>query len=231
MTEHEPLTPFVDGVWRATQPVRILGTHLTASMTVLRLHDGGSLVYSPVELTPARQAAVAALGPVAHLYSPNLFHHLSLGDWSRAFPQARVHAPGGLQKKRPDLRIDRVIGKTSEPAFEQTLDEMHIDGFRLNESVLFHRPSNTLVVADLLHNVGRPEGGWTRFYTKTMGFYDRVALSRVLRWTAFSDAAAARRSIEGLLALPFDNLAMGHGEALASGGKEALAQAFTWLPG
>lgn len=31
------------------------------------------------------------------------------------------------------------------------------------------------------------------FYTRLIGFYDRVALSRAIRWLAFSDRSAARR--------------------------------------
>jgi len=44
-----------------------------------------------------------------------------------------------------------------------------------------------------------------------MGFYDRVALSRMIRWAAFSDRAAARRSLDELLTRPFDRLIVGHG--------------------
>ena len=62
-----------------------------------------------------------------------------------------------------------------------------------------------------------------------MGFYDRVALSRMIRWTAFPDKAAARRSIDRLLALPFERLVVGHGTPFATGGKEALAAACAWL--
>jgi hypothetical protein len=62
-----------------------------------------------------------------------------------------------------------------------------------------------------------------------MGFYDCVALSRMLRWAAFSDRAAARRSIDELLMRSFDRLIVGHGEPLTAGGREALARAFTWL--
>lgn len=52
-----------------------------------------------------------------------------------------------------------------------------------------------LVVADLLHNVGAPSHTWTRMHTKAMGFYDKVGFSRMLRWTSFTDKAAARASI------------------------------------
>jgi hypothetical protein len=225
-----PLTPFAEGVWVDTAPVRFLGMQLNSTMTVLCLGDGNLLLYSPVALTPARQSAIEALGPVAHLYAPNLFHHRWIGEWAAAFLSARLHAPVGLGKKCRDLRIDRVHNAAAEPAFAGVVEERHIDGFRLEESVVFYRPARTLVVADLVHNVGRPQHRWTNFYSRTMGFYDRVALSRMIRWTAFTDRAAARRSLDELLALPFDRLIVGHGTPLTAGGREALAAAYSFLP-
>jgi hypothetical protein len=224
------LTPFAKGVWLDTGPVRILGTRLTTTMSVLRLGDDDLLLHSPLALTPERRATVEALGRVAHLYAPNLFHHLWVGEWASAFPSARVHAPAGLSKKRPDLRIDRAHG-APEPAFDGSLDERRVEGFRLGESVLFHRSARTLLVTDLVHNVGRPEDPWSRLYTRTMGFYDRVALSKIIRWTAFSDRAAARRSLDELLALDWDRLIVGHGAPLTAGAKESLAAAYSWLRG
>jgi hypothetical protein len=224
------LRSFAEGVWLDSEPLRYLGMRITATMTVLRLGDGGLLLHNPVAMAPARRAAVEALGPIAHLYAPNLFHHRWIGEWAAAFPSARLHAPAGLGRKRRDLRIDRIHGSGTEPAFAGAVDERRIAGFRLDESVLVHRPSRTLVVADLVHNLGRPEHGWTKLYSRTMGFYDRVALSRVIRWTGFPDRAAARRSLDELLALPFERLVVGHGEPLAAGGREALAAAYAWLP-
>ncbi|WP_257460976.1 DUF4336 domain-containing protein [Archangium lipolyticum] len=224
-----PLTPFAEGIWLSAAPVRVLGMHLTSTMTVIRLGDGSLLLHSPVAMTPERRAAVEALGRVAHLYAPNLHHHLRIGDWARAFPEARVHAPPGMSRKRPDLRIDRVHGEVAEPAFAGTVEEVAIDGFWLKETVLVHGPARTLVVADLVHNIGRPEHRWTRLYTRLMGFHDRVALSRMIRWTAFSDRAAARRSLEAVLAHPFDRIVFGHGAPLEEGSRAALAQAYAWL--
>jgi hypothetical protein len=199
-------------------------------MTVIRLDDGGLLLHSPISMTPQLRNAVEALGNVSHLFAPNLFHHLRIGDWAAAFPAARLHAPAALTKKRPDLRIDRSHDVEPEPAFAKSFREVHIDGCRLEETVLVHQPSATAVVADLVHNVGHPSGAWSKFYTKAMGFYDRVALSRMLRWTAFSDRYAARRSLDALLTLPFDRLIVGHGAPLSLGGKDALINAFRWLP-
>lgn len=224
------LVPVAEGVWVDHDPVRVLGMRLSATMAVLRLAGGGLLLYSPVALTLERRAIVESLGPVEHLYAPNLYHHRWIGDWAAAFPSARVHAPPGLARKRGDLRIDRVHGARPEPAFEGVVDELRIEGFRLEESALLHRPSGTLVVADLVHNVGRPTHRWTRLYTRTMCFYDRVALSRMIRWTAFSDRRAARRSVDALLARPFEHLVVGHGDPVVGDARQALAAAWTWCP-
>lgn len=113
----EPLIMLVEGVWLGTAPVRFLGMQLTATMTVLRLSDGNLLLHSPLALTPEHSSAIEALGAVAHLYAPNLNHHLHISEWAAAFPSARLHAPAGLAKKRRDLRFDRVHNTAPEPAF------------------------------------------------------------------------------------------------------------------
>jgi hypothetical protein len=223
------LVLFADGVWLGSDPVKIVAMPMRSTMTVLRLGDGNLLLYSPVRMTDERRAAVEALGRVAHLYAPNLFHHRWIGDWAAAFPAARVHAPEGLAKRRRDLRIDRIHGQSPEPAFSGLIDELPIEGFRLRETALLYRPARTLVVADLVHNVGRPTHRWSVVYTRLMGFYDQVALSRAIRWTGFSDRAAARRSIDAVVARPFERLVVGHGDPLASGGREAFAAAYGWL--
>jgi hypothetical protein len=227
----ESLASFADGIWLAQQDLVYLRLRLTATMTVIRLPDGSLLVHSPVALTPARQGRVDQLGPVRHLYAPNLFHHRWIGDWATAYPGARLHAPAGLGRKHRGLRIDRTLGESPEPAFAGVIDEVTVDGFRLREGVLLHRPSRTLVVADLVHNLGCPTHRWTATYARLMGFYNRVALSRAIRWTGFDDRRAARRVIDHLLSFDFDPLVVGHGDPIAAGGKRALAAAYTWLRG
>jgi hypothetical protein len=128
------------------------------------------------------------------------------------------------------VRIDRMTNSTPDPSFAGVVEELGIEGFRLRESVLWYRPANTLVVADLIHNIGQPTHWWTRCYTQLMGFYGRVALSRMIRWVGFSDRHAARRSVESVLALPFDRVIVGHGLPITEGARAALGRAYEWLP-
>lgn len=223
------LREIAEGVWIETHPVRIVGMPLSTTMTVLRLSEGDLVVHSPVALTEERRRAVEALGSVRHLIAPNLFHHQWLMEWATAYPAADLHVPRGLPKKRADLPASRVRTLDSAAVFRDALDVVPIDGCRLGETAVYYRPARVLLVADLVHNIGRPEGGWTRFYTTTMGFYDRVAQSRVLRWTAYSDTAAARRSVDRVLSWDFSTVVVGHGTPVRDGAKDALAAALSWL--
>jgi hypothetical protein len=220
------LREVTEGVWIASDSVRIVGTKLSSNMTVLRLAGDALLLHSPVSMTPERRDAVERLGEIAHLYAPNTFHHRWIGEWAAAFPSARVHAPSELAK---ELRIDRAHDKEPDSSFAGVLDEQHFAGFRLHETALVHRASRSLVVADLAHNIGRPQDGWTKFYTRVMGFYDRVALSRVIRWTAFSDKGATRAGIDALLALPFENMLVGHGEPVLADARSTFSEVYAWL--
>lgn len=228
MDEHD-VTDFRDGVWLSTGSVRFLGLRLPATMTVLRLDGGGLLLYSPLPPTPERRAAIEALGPIEHIYAPSLFHHLSVGAWAAAHPEAKVHGPARLPKKVKGLRIDRANGDGD--AGLAGVVEIPIEGCRLGETALFHEASKTLVCADLVHNVGRPSHAWTALYTKMMGFYDDVALSRVLRWTSFDDKAAARSSVDRVLATGLAQLVVGHGAPVERDAARSLAVAYQFLPG
>lgn len=223
------LEPVVADIWVVSEPTRIVGMPLSTNMTVVRLPSGELLLHSPVPCTDALRRQIASLGPVRHLYAPNTFHHLWLADWAHACPHARVHAPATLAAKRPGLRIDRFHDEAREPAFAGVLEEHHVDGFRMEETVLFHRPSHALIVADLVHNIGRPAHPWTRAYAGTMGFYGRIAVSRVIRWAAFADRSAARQSLCAILELPFEHLLVGHGAPIIGSGRQALRDAYTWL--
>ncbi|MCA9564961.1 MAG: DUF4336 domain-containing protein [Myxococcales bacterium] len=227
--DQQVLTEFRDGLWLSMDSTRFLGLHMPTTMTVMRLESGGLLLYSPLAATGERRAAVEAIGDVEHIYAPSLFHYLSVADWAQAYPDAKVHGPEGLPKKAEGLNLDRA-NNHGDPGF-RGVSEIPIEGCRLGETVLFHEASKTLICADLVHNIGRPDHTWTKVYSKLMGFYDDVALSRVLRWTAFSDKAAARASVNRVLATGLEQLVVGHGTPVENAAANSLATALQFLPG
>jgi hypothetical protein len=145
---------FIDGgtipYW--APPIPVSFTYAQRSV-VIRLRDGSLIINSPVKWRPDLKPKVDALGRVAHLVTPNKLHHLNVSDWVRAYPAAGLHAPPGLSRKRPDLRIDSVLGDVAPASWAGEIDQMVFRGsFFMDEVVFFHRATRTLVLGDLIEN-------------------------------------------------------------------------------
>ncbi|EOD18559.1 hypothetical protein EMIHUDRAFT_50494, partial [Emiliania huxleyi CCMP1516] len=67
-------------------------------MAVVRLPDGTLWVHSPVELDSALRDALAALGPVRHVVTPNTEHQKYASDWLREYPEATGYSCPGLRE-------------------------------------------------------------------------------------------------------------------------------------
>jgi len=224
------LQKFADGVWVASAPQKFMGWEFGARMTVLRLGDGSLVVYSPLAIDDSLKHELEAIGPVGHIVAPSLFHHLYAGDAAAAFPEAKVHGPAGLRKKRPDLHLDATLGEQPEPAWRDDLEALEIQGTMLEETVLWHKPSGTLVCADLVENFKTADDWWTRLYLQIGGIHGKVGLSRMLR-LAYRDRKKARRDIDQLLGWDFDRIVLAHGEPVDSNGVDALRETYAWLRG
>lgn len=186
---------------------------------------------SPIE--PAHGIAEVRrrrVGPVGHIVAPNLFHHLYTADAAAAFPEAKLHGPAGLRKKRPDLRFDATLGEQLEATWRDDLETLEIQGTMLEETAFWHKPSGTLVSADLVENFKTADDWWTRLYLQIGGIHGKVGLSRMLR-LAYRDRKKARRDIDQLLGWDFDKIVLAHGEPIDTNGVEALRETYTWLRG
>jgi hypothetical protein len=99
----------------------------------------------------------------------------------------------------------------------------------MQENVLWHAKSRTLIAADLLQNYERAPGGlWTRIYFELAGLTSGPALSRPIR-TAYQDRAAARTCIDRLIALEPARIVVCHGRVVTEHPAQALRDAFGWL--
>lgn len=198
------------------------GFRLPARMTALPLPEGKLALVSPIPLTDSMVAELAALGEVTHILAPNLFHHLYVGAALKRYPQAQLLAPAALRKKCPELPLARVLEEGLPEALTATLTLVHIAGApKLDEFVVYHKPSRTLVVADLVFNMTQPQGWVAGLLLRLVGAHGKLAQSRVVRFL-LKDKQAARASTEQLLALPFENLVVAHGEVIQGQAKQRL---------
>lgn len=155
--------PAAEGVWVVDSIMSgLLGAVLPVRMTVIRLPDGGLLLHSPTRFTFALKAALEAIGPIRHLVAPNVAHWLFLRDWQRSCPGATVWAAPGLRQRRQVqrslLRLDHDLGDVPPPEWGGAVGLVRIPGgLGFNEIALFHQPSGTLVLTDLVMNLEAPK--------------------------------------------------------------------------
>ena len=204
-------------VWQVKSPGFRMpgGIMLPSSATVLRLSDGSLLVYSPIAFDDAAAAAIDAAGEVAHIVAPSRLHHLFAAAAKARWPRADLHAAPGVTDKQPALSVDHVLGGAAAAPWGEAVALELVGGVpKLNEVVLFHRPSSTLVCADLFFNITRPANLRTRLALKLTGVGGgRLAQSREWSWMR-KDRDAARASAARILEWPIARLVPCHGEAI-----------------
>jgi hypothetical protein len=216
-------------VWSVEHPMRFPGgVRLPSRMTIIRLPAGDLLLHSPIPIDDGLAGEIAALGPVAHLVAPNLFHHLFLARALERYPQALLTAAPGLAEKRPELPVADVLGDEAPAAWEGVIEQRVIRGApRLNEVAMLHRPSGTLIVSDLVFNVREPRGWATSLVLRLMGTHKRLRQSRL--WRLYTrDRAQLRQSLEAVLGWDFGRVLPGHGDPFEGDARAALREAL-WV--
>ena len=207
----------------------MMGLQIGTRTTLVRLKDGSWLLHSPGNLSAEAIAEVRALGEVSNIVAANAFHHLFLGKASAAFPLARVITAPSVKAKNPDLRIEETLGSTLPTAFVGVLEMARLDGAEpLDEHVLWHAPSRTLVTIDTLFYLPRMTG-LTKFGMMLNGVGDRPCVSRLSRTAFIKDHAAAGRSVDRMLARwEVERVILAHGDVFETGGADALREAWSF---
>lgn len=215
-------------LWVARRPLPLVVGDVGTRMSVVRL-GGDLLLHSPVALDAETRQALDALGRVRWVVGPSLVHHLYLGDYAAAWPQAELCAAPGLPEKRRDLRFDCVLDETQRAKWGEALRfELFGGAPRLNELVFLHPASRSLLLTDLAFNVTRDGRNRARLFHRLVGATGRFGPHRILR-LAIRDRAAARRSLDRILAWDFERVIVTHGEVLERDGREQLRRAFSYL--
>jgi hypothetical protein len=216
-------------LWVVDRPQRFYGLAVGTRMTVIRLADGGLLLHSPIVLDGELRRALDALGPVRYAVAPNRVHHLYAGDVAKAYPAARLWIGPGLEKKRPDLAYVAILDDEAPPEWRGQVDQTFFRGRPYeNEVVFHHRASRTLVLCDLAFNFGPSAPFATRMWMRLIRSYGRFGPS-TLDPLLIRDRAAARASLERILAWDFDRVIVAHGDVLETGGHAQLARGYAWL--
>jgi hypothetical protein len=226
------LEEFGTSLYLADGPtVSFLGFPYPTRMALARLGDGSLWVWSPIALTPELERAVDAIGPVRHIVSPNKIHHLFLAEWAKRWPDARVHAPPGLAKRRPDLHFDAELLDRADSTWAADIDQTIFRGsFALEEVTFFHRPSRTAIIGDLVQrNDPEQMKGWKGLLMRLDGLVgERGSTPREWR-ASFLRRGPARAARAKVLAWEPEQLLIAHGTCARQNATQILARALAWV--
>lgn len=189
--------------------------------------------------------------------APDLEHHIFLSAWSSEFPSAHVIAPEGLAEKRAnqsktDKSVTNVpistiftakdkasikVGGEFDEEFEYEFVETHPN----KELVFFHKPSKTLIEADLLFNLPAreqysrtgedPTTGWaTRIFGALQNTRGDAIWQKRLLWYAMSkgNRLEFNKSMQRINIWGFENIVPCHGETLVGDGKSVFEKVMGW---
>jgi hypothetical protein len=228
LTSAPPLEPLDRDLWIATRPLPLIVGDVGTRMSVVRLGQE-LLLHSPVALDAATREALDAQGRVRWVVGPSKVHHLYLGDYASAYPDAELCATPGLPEKRRDLHFDCVLDDSRRDKWGDALRfELFGGAPGINELVFFHPASRSLLLSDLAFNVTREGRNRARLFHWLVGATGRFGPHRIVR-AAIRDRTAARRSLERILSWDFERVIVTHGEVLERDGHARMQQAFAYL--
>jgi hypothetical protein len=221
------LESFAKDVWTDTRRCKFFGVETGSRMTIVKMRDGGLFVHSPVALDHDTRRDIDNLGEVRAVVAPSIFHHLHVAAWMEAYPKAVYGACPGLDRKRPDLPFQFIMGDEPHPAYAGDLQQVYFSTRRENEVVFFHEQSRTMICCDALLNLSEHDYRSTRFVAALMrntapgfGWMERFMIR---------DRKLARREVDRILDWDFDRIVLSHGATVPSDGREAMRRAYAWL--
>jgi len=219
-----------DDIWVVEQDFSMGLVDFGGRMTVLRLSDGSLLLYSVLAIDDELASELETLGPVRHIVAPNAFHYLFVEAARERYGAATIYGTDALAKKRPKLKLDVRLGDETPASWGDTVSLLRVAGApKMDELVLHHGPSQTLVVCDLVFHIH--EAGWfSRLFFRMLGVFGRVQQSPLWRFVLTSDREAAEASLQPLWAWPIRRVIVSHGRIIEGpDAKAQLASGLTWM--
>lgn len=222
--------------------------------TLVKLQTGNVAVFSPVALTPSVKEKVQSLGPIKYIVAPDIEHHIFISTWAKEFPNAEVIGMEGLPEKREGdpatkgTKFSHVFSQKNKldlkitPEFDAEFSYEYFHSHGNKELVFLHKPSRTMIEADLIFNLPATEqfsrtgvDASSGFLTKLFGGImhthgDMIWQKRFLWYAAGSkDRAGFAESAKRINAWDFDRVIPCHGDVIEIGGKSIVQKATAWF--
>jgi hypothetical protein len=197
----------------------------------LRKKSDGCRWTLPFQLDFASQEQFQKRGPIVAIVAPSWWHDLYLREYLDAYPDARLYGAPTFLRWNRSLPSAEVLGDSEPSLWKGEIDQVHVQGIGLflDEIEFYHRPSRSLIVADLFFNLSSKDAWITRTMgSLVIGPFPGCRFARLYR-PAVIDRRRMRTALERILDWDFEQIIVGHGAVVESNGKEVFRAAFRWL--
>ena len=205
----ETIKKIDEGVWCLESYFLSLGCRGSLRMTILKTQSG-LLLYSPVALNAEHVASIRALGKVTDIVAPNLFHHMYLRPCVAAFPDANCWVPEGFLEKIGPVDGAQIITPDIIFGNDDNIKKFTLTGHRIQETMIFHEPSRTLLTADLLYNYQSEQYPAEKLFFWMIGNYGRPNVAFYHRFSV-TDKSSIQFMIDTVTSWPINRIIMSHG--------------------
>lgn len=222
--------------------------------TLVKLQTGNVAVFSPVAFTPEVQTKVKSMGPVKYIVAPDIEHHIFVSTWAKEYPEAEVIGMEGLPEKREKdpatkgLKFAHVFSAKNKldlkitPEFDAEFSYEYFHSHSNKELVFLHKPTRTMIEADLLFNLPATEqysktgldassGLLTKLFGALMNTRGEMTWQKRFLWYAASggDRPGFTESVKRVKAWDYDRVIPCHGDVIETGGKTIVDKAMSWF--
>ena len=215
-----PIQPIAENLWLLAYPLKMLGADLRRNVTLIRLPSGRLVIHSTAPFSADNIARIHALGEPGWLLDGILRHDTFAQEGRAAFPGIPYLAPEGFSEAVgfPTAPIVPVPGE-----WFGTLEALEIQGIPdARDTALYHAPSRTLILTELIFNFRYDEPLWTEILLRVaVGSDHEPGMARPFK-AGIKDEQAFRDSMDQILAWDFDRIIVGHGDPIPTAGKAKL---------
>ncbi len=220
-----PIAPqlLAENLWLLAYPLKMLGADLRRNVTLIRLRSGKIVIHSTAPFSPDDVTTIRTLGEPGWLLDGILRHDTHAKDGRSAFPEIPYLAPEGFSEV-VGFATATIVPPPIE--WDGELLALEIQGApEARDTALYHIPSRTLILTELVFNFGSDEPIWTELLLRVaVGAKHHPGMSRPVK-AGVKDEAAFQSSLATILGWDFDRVIVGHGDVIEQGGKAKLRTA------
>lgn len=202
-----------ENLWTLQYPLSMFGAPIGRTVTIIRLRSGKLVIHSTAAFTLEDVAAIKALGEPGWLLDVTNIHDTHAKEGRAAFPDIPYLAPEGFSEAA-GVATQSLGAPPVEWGDEVQVLELAGKAEMAREYVVFHRPSGTVIVADLAFHVTEEAPAGLRLYATVVlkggGSHD-TAMPAPQKWAA-RDKEAFEQSLEKMMTWDFERVITGHGD-------------------